>query len=165
MLQQPVADEYVIATGEMHTVREFVTTAFGMVGLDWDRYVRSDPRYLRPTEVDELCGDAGKAARVLGWTARTRFAELVRIMLEADLRAAGVPVDLGPAGVAGPADGRLMAVIDSWAGRRVMVTGGGGFLGRAVVRELAASGADQVFVPRSADYDLRTVEGIRRALA
>jgi GDPmannose 4,6-dehydratase len=101
MLQQPAADEYVIATGEMHTVLEFVTTAFGLVGLDWERYVRSDPRYLRPTEVDELCGDASKAARVLGWTPRTRFAELVRIMLEADLRAAGVPLDLGAVGAAG----------------------------------------------------------------
>ncbi len=101
MLQQPVADEYVIATGEMHTVREFMTTAFGLVGLDWERHVRTDPRYFRPTEVDELRGDASKAARVLGWTPRTRFAELVRLMLEADLRAVGIEADLRSAGPVG----------------------------------------------------------------
>ena len=101
MLQQPAADEFVIATGDMHTVREFVTTAFELVGLDWERHVRADPRYLRPTEVDELRGDASKAARVLGWQPRTRFGELVRIMLEADLRAAGVAADLRPVGAAG----------------------------------------------------------------
>jgi GDPmannose 4,6-dehydratase len=101
MLQQPTASEYVVATGEMHTVREFVTTAFGLVGLDWERHVRTDPRYLRPNEVDELRGDASKAARELGWTPRTRFPELVRVMLEADLRAAGVSTGLRPAGVAG----------------------------------------------------------------
>ena len=101
MLQQPAADEYVIATGEMHTVREFVASAFGLVGLDWERYVRTDPRYLRPNEVDELRGDASKAARVLGWTPRTRFPDLVRIMLESDLRAAGVEPDLRAAGPVG----------------------------------------------------------------
>jgi len=101
MLQRPAAGEYVVATGEMHTVRDFVSTAFGLVGLDWERYVRTDPRYLRPNEVDELRGDASKATRELGWTARTRFPELVRIMLEADLLAAGVTTDLRPAGVVG----------------------------------------------------------------
>ena len=101
MLQQPTAGEYVVATGEMHTVRDFVTTAFELVGLDWQRHVRTDPRYLRPNEVDELRGDAGKASRELGWTPRTRFPELVRVMLEADLRAAGVSTGLRPAGVAG----------------------------------------------------------------
>ncbi len=143
----------------MHTVREFVTTAFGLVGLDWERHVRTDPRYFRPTEVDELRGDASKAARVLGWTPRTRFAELVRIMLEADLRAVGIDVDLRSAG-----SGRLMPPITSWPGVRVMVTGGGGFLGQVVVRELVASGADQVFVPRSRDHDLRTRAGVLSAL-
>jgi GDPmannose 4,6-dehydratase len=101
MLQQPEPDDYVVATGEMHSVREFVTSAFGTVGLDWERYVEIDERYLRPTEVDELCGDAGKAREKLGWRARTTFDELVRLMVAADLEAAGlVPADwLAPAAI------------------------------------------------------------------
>ncbi len=90
MLQQDTPDDYVIATGETHQVREFVEVAFGLVGLDWERHVRIDERYFRPTEVDELCGDASKAARVLGWRPTTTFAGLVRLMLAADLRDAGL---------------------------------------------------------------------------
>ena len=106
MLQRPEPDDYVVATGEMHTVRELVETAFELVGLDWQAHVKIDPRYFRPTEVDELCGEATKAERDLGWRPRTRFAELIRIMLSHDLRDAGldperymdgdvVPVDPG----------------------------------------------------------------------
>ena len=90
MLQQAEPDDYVIATGEMHTVREFVDTSFALVGLDWQKYVEIDPRYFRPTEVDELCGDASKAADRLGWRPQTCFAELTRIMVEADLVEAGL---------------------------------------------------------------------------
>ena len=90
MLQQDQPDDYVVATGEMHSVREFLETAFGLVGRDWQAHVRFDPRYVRPTEVDELRGDASKAERVLGWRPRTTFAELVRIMVAADLRARGL---------------------------------------------------------------------------
>jgi GDPmannose 4,6-dehydratase len=90
MLQQEQPDDYVVATGEMHSVREFLEVAFGLVGLDWEKYVRIDEAYFRPTEVDELCGDASKAARILGWRPSTRFNELVRLMLEADLRDAGL---------------------------------------------------------------------------
>src|SRR3972149_7481317 len=72
MLQQPEPDDYVIATGEMHSVRELCEVAFRLVGLDWEQYVRVDPAYFRPTEVEELCGDASKAKRVLGWQARTQ---------------------------------------------------------------------------------------------
>jgi GDPmannose 4,6-dehydratase len=90
ILQQPEPDDYVVATGEMHTVQEFVEAAFGLVGLDWHRHVVIDPAYFRPTEVDELCGDASKAAIKLGWRPRTRFAALVRIMVEADLREGGL---------------------------------------------------------------------------
>jgi GDPmannose 4,6-dehydratase len=93
MLQQPEPDDYVVATGEMHSVREFVELAFGMVGLDSQDYVEIDPRYFRPTEVDELCGDASKARERLGWQPRTTFHELVSLMLEADLREAGVDPD------------------------------------------------------------------------
>ena len=90
MLQLPEPDDFVVATGEMHSVRELCAVAFALVGLDWEDHVRVDERYFRPTEVDELCGDASKAERVLGWRPEVRFHELVRIMLEADLREAGV---------------------------------------------------------------------------
>ena len=93
MLQQPQPDDYVIATGEAHTVREFVEEAFRLVGLDWEDHVEIDSRYFRPTEVDELLGDASKAAAQLGWRARTTFRELVRIMLTADLSEAGVSTE------------------------------------------------------------------------
>ena len=85
MLQQEQADDYVVATGEMHSVREFLEEAFGHVGLDYRRYVEHDSRYLRPTEVDELRGDASKARRVLGWKPRTTFKELVKLMVDADI--------------------------------------------------------------------------------
>jgi GDPmannose 4,6-dehydratase len=90
MLQEPSPDDFVIATGEMHTVREFVSAAFALVGLDWHAYVKIDPRYFRPTEVDELCGDASKASKVLGWRPRTTFDALTRLMVDADLREAGL---------------------------------------------------------------------------
>jgi GDPmannose 4,6-dehydratase len=93
MLQQPSPGDLVIATGEMHSVRQFVETAFGYVGLDWRSHVEVDPRYFRPTEVDELCGDASRARAVLGWQARTSFEQLVRIMLEADMLEAGLTAD------------------------------------------------------------------------
>jgi GDPmannose 4,6-dehydratase len=100
MLQQPKPDDFVIATGEMHSVREFVATSFELVGLDWERYVEIDQRYFRPTEVDELCGDAGKAQRQLGWQPRTTFDGLVRLMVDADLREAGLDPDALPRMVA-----------------------------------------------------------------
>jgi len=90
MLQQDQADDYVIATGDMRSVREFVEAAFGMVGLDWHKYVVSDEAYMRPAEVHELRGDASKARRVLGWKPTATFDELVREMLDADLRLEGV---------------------------------------------------------------------------
>jgi GDPmannose 4,6-dehydratase len=85
MLQQDKPDDYVVATGETHSVRELVEEAFGCVGLDWKRYVVQDPAYLRPAEVDLLIGDASKARRVLGWQPTVSFAGLVRLMVEADL--------------------------------------------------------------------------------
>jgi GDP-mannose 4,6-dehydratase len=87
MLQQPEPDDYVIATGETHSVREFLETAFGYVNLRWEDYVEIDPRYFRPTEVELLIGDASKAKQKLGWTPKVSFAELVKIMVDADLRA------------------------------------------------------------------------------
>ena len=90
MLQDPTPDDYVIATGAMHSVRELCEVTFGLAGLDWQRHVRIDERYLRPTDVDELCGDASKAKARFGWTPRTTFHDLVRMMLRHDLVAAGL---------------------------------------------------------------------------
>lgn len=86
MLQQEEADDFILATNEAHSVRELVEAAFGHVGLDWTRYVKHDPRYERPSEVDLLVGDATKAKKVLGWEPKVRFDELVRIMVEADMK-------------------------------------------------------------------------------
>jgi GDPmannose 4,6-dehydratase len=85
MLQQPVADDYVVATGESHAVRDLVETAFGVVGIDPNGRVRQDPALLRPAEVDHLIGDASKARRVLGWAPRVGFGALVELMVRADL--------------------------------------------------------------------------------
>jgi len=85
MLQQPQPDDYVIATGESHSVRELVEVAFEHVNLDWKRYVRLDPKFLRPAEVDHLIGDASKARSALGWRPEVDFASLVRMMVDADL--------------------------------------------------------------------------------
>jgi GDPmannose 4,6-dehydratase len=88
MLQQDVADDYVIATGEQHSVQEFVEETFALLQLDWQKYVRIDPRYFRPAEVETLLGDAAKARRVLGWQPKISFKELVRLMVESDLKIA-----------------------------------------------------------------------------
>ncbi|MBK6488649.1 MAG: GDP-mannose 4,6-dehydratase [Gemmatimonadetes bacterium] len=88
MLQQPWPDDYVVATGESHSVREFVEAAFRHVKLDWERYVTLDERYLRPSEVDHLLGDATKARQKLGWRPTVSFDALVRMMVDADMRLA-----------------------------------------------------------------------------
>ncbi|MFN0057295.1 MAG: GDP-mannose 4,6-dehydratase [Planctomycetota bacterium] len=86
MVQQPEPDDYVIATGETHSVREMVEIAFSHVGLDWERFVRIDPQLVRPAEVDLLVGDNTKARTKLGWKPRVGFAELIRMMVDADLK-------------------------------------------------------------------------------
>ncbi len=85
MLQCDTPDDFVIATGEMHSVRDFLDEAAAHLGIDWEKHVEFDPAYLRPAEVDALCGDASKAREKLGWKPRTSFDELVRLMVEADL--------------------------------------------------------------------------------
>jgi GDPmannose 4,6-dehydratase len=85
MLQQDQPDDYVVATGQQHSVRDLVDLAFQHVGLDWRRYVEIDPHLLRPAEVNTLCGDASKARRVLGWKPAVTFAGLVQMMVDADL--------------------------------------------------------------------------------
>jgi GDPmannose 4,6-dehydratase len=86
MLQQSNPDDFVIATGESHSVRDFVELAFGHVKLDWKKYVVQDPALTRPAEVEQLLGDATKARRILDWEPRISFAELVRLMVDADLK-------------------------------------------------------------------------------
>ena len=85
MLQQPAPGDYVIATGETHSIREMCEEAFGYVDLDWQEYVVQDPRFMRPAEVDLLVGDASKAREMLGWEPTVSFRELVRMMVDADL--------------------------------------------------------------------------------
>ncbi len=89
ILQQEKPSDYVIATGETHSVREFCEEAFGAVGLDWKDFVKVDAKYFRPAEVDLLLGDASKARRELGWAPKVTFKELARLMVEADLESAG----------------------------------------------------------------------------
>ncbi|HVR62502.1 MAG TPA: GDP-mannose 4,6-dehydratase [Polyangia bacterium] len=84
MLQQPTADDYVIATGESHSVREVLEVAFGDLDLDWKKHVEIDPRYFRPTEVDHLHGNPAKAQRALGWRPRVTFKQLIEMMVRAD---------------------------------------------------------------------------------
>jgi GDPmannose 4,6-dehydratase len=86
MLQQEEPDDYVIATGEAHSIREFLDVAFGHVGLDWQKHVEIDPRYYRPAEVDLLIGDPSKARQRLGWVPRTLFADLVKLMVDGDIQ-------------------------------------------------------------------------------
>jgi GDPmannose 4,6-dehydratase len=105
MLQQPKPDDYVVATGETHSVREFVEQAFKEAGLDWKRHVELDNRYLRPTEVDVLQGDASKARKVLGWHPRIAFTDLVAMMVAHDLDLARRERALRKAGYDAPARG------------------------------------------------------------
>jgi len=90
ILQQDTPDDYVIGTGESHSVREFVVESFSYAGLDWEKYVKIDPRYYRPTEAEYLHSDASKARTKLGWQPRVSFQELVRIMIDYDLEAEGL---------------------------------------------------------------------------
>jgi GDPmannose 4,6-dehydratase len=107
MLQQDEPGDYVIGTGEAHTVREFLEESFGYAGLDWNKYVRIDPRYYRPTEVDYLLADTTRAQKNLNWHPRVCFRELVRIMVDADMEKIGLT---------SPGDGKriLENYFDGW---------------------------------------------------
>ena len=85
MMQQPAPGDYVVATGETHSIREFLDVAFGHAGLDWHKHVEIDPRYYRPAEVDLLIGDYSKARRELGWEPKIKFADLAKLMVDADI--------------------------------------------------------------------------------
>ena len=91
LLQQDKPGDFVIGTGESHSVREFLEEAFGYVGLKWEEYVQIDPRYFRPTEVDYLLADPSQARDVLKWEPKVKFHELVKIMVDADLELIGLP--------------------------------------------------------------------------
>jgi GDPmannose 4,6-dehydratase len=96
ILQQSKPDDYVTGTGESHSVREFVEEAFSYAGLKWKKYVEIDPRYFRPTEVNNLIADIKKAKRAFKWQPKVKFSDLVKIMIDADMRAAGLePVGEG----------------------------------------------------------------------
>lgn len=99
IMQHDAPDDFVIGTGESHSVREFLDEAFGYVGLDWKDYVRINPRYFRPTEVDYLLADASKARKIIGWEPRIFFKDLVRIMVDADLELIGLD---------SPGEGRML---------------------------------------------------------
>ncbi len=88
MLQHDSPDDFVVATGESYSVRQFLEQAFGYAGLDWQDFVEFDPRYLRPTEVDALCGDPSKAKKAMGWSPRTSFTALVQMMVDHDMELA-----------------------------------------------------------------------------
>jgi GDPmannose 4,6-dehydratase len=89
MLQQPEPKDYVVGTGKMHTVRDLCTAAFGHVGLDWKKYVKLDPRFVRPAEVDTLLADASRAKQELGWVPQVGFEQLVTMMVDADMERLG----------------------------------------------------------------------------
>jgi GDPmannose 4,6-dehydratase len=99
MLQQPAAKDFVIATGETHSVEELLQAAFSYVGLDWSRFVEIDPKLIRPAEVDYLCGDASQAHKLLGWRPEVDFEHLVKMMVEADLKRLSQPVSSRAAAV------------------------------------------------------------------
>jgi GDPmannose 4,6-dehydratase len=96
MLQQDQPDDYVAATGETHTVREFCEIAFSHVGLDYEQHVKTDERFVRPAEVDLLLGDPSKAKRVLGWEPKVSFRELVEMMVDADVARHSGPAGASP---------------------------------------------------------------------
>lgn len=88
MMQQEKPDDFVIATGQTHSIKEFLDEVFGHLSLDWKKYVETDPRYFRPTEVDLLLGDAGKAKKLLGWQPKVTFKQLAKMMTDADMKIA-----------------------------------------------------------------------------
>jgi GDPmannose 4,6-dehydratase len=109
MLQQQNPDDYVIATGKAHCVRDLVELAFAAAGLDWQRHTEVDRRYFRPTEVDALCGDPAKARDVLGWKPRVSFPELVKMMVEHDIELARRERTVNQAGFADATRGAAVA--------------------------------------------------------
>ncbi len=90
ILQQDKPDDYVVGTGEQHTVKEFAEQAFSYAGLNWEDYVKTDEKYFRPTETEDLAADSTKIRKALGWKPKIRFKDLVKIMVDADMRKIGL---------------------------------------------------------------------------
>jgi len=90
ILQEDTADDFVVGTGEQHSVQEFVEAAFSYAGLNWDRYVKNDSKYFRPTESEDLAADSTKIRKVIGWQPKIKFKDLVKIMVDADMRKIGL---------------------------------------------------------------------------
>ena len=143
-------DDYVVATGEAHSVREFLDLAAAHCGLDWTRHVETDPRYFRPTEVDYLMGDASKVRRLLGWKPRVSFEELVRLMVDHDLELASQEQTLATAGHPWSFAGLRMD-----KGSRIFVAGHKGLAGSAICRRLCAGGYTNLLLRTRAELDLR----------
>ena len=173
MLQADEPDDYVLATGGNFTVRDFVVTAFEHAGLDWEKHVRFDERYLRPTEVDALIGDAGKAHEKLGWKATVDTDQLARIMVDADIEALehegrpGSTRSRWPAGRPGAGvseHGRASVPDRSSATRRSTSPATAAWSASAIWRLLEAEGFDDLVGVSSAELDLRDRGGgLRRS--
>jgi len=167
MLQAKTPDDYVIATGETHSVREFLELAFNHVGLNWKDYVKSDQRYLRPTEVDILLGDASKAKRELGWKPKTTFPELVREMVESDLR----QENLDPAKWMTTANRTperqatvhpMRKATTETKSAKVYVAGHRGLVGKALTNQLKNEGFANLIARTSSELDLRNQDQVRQ---
>jgi GDPmannose 4,6-dehydratase len=127
MLQQDQPDDYVIGTGETHSVQEFLTESFAYADLDPRKHVKVDERYFRPTEVDVLCADLGKARKKLGWQPRLAFRDLVKVMVDANMNAAGLkPPGEGLKLLEANGYGWLRSGEMILAGKRILLTGGQG---------------------------------------
>ena len=142
MLQQDKPDDYVVATNQTKSVREFLDVVFTHLKLDWKKYVQVDPRYFRPAEVDLLLGDAGKAKRDLGWTPTVTFEQLAIMMTDQDWKLARQE-KIAP--------GARMSLSKT---DRIIITGGGGFVGSFIVEKLASMGYSNVVPLRKKDFDL-----------
>lgn len=174
MLQLPAPDDFVIATGETHSVREFAEAACELVGLDFNTVIREDARYRRPNEVHYLCGNSAKAETMLGWKPKTRFKELVRIMMEKELQASGLSLSspmiqlprVTSAPMAQSTESSTQHLLDL-THQKILVTGGNGFIGRAVVETLLSRGVpkNNIIIPDSTYDDLRNLENCRRLIS
>ena len=159
MLQQSEPDDYVIATGETHTIKDFLDEAFGLVGLAWKNYIGIDPKYYRPAEVEILQGDASKAKEKLGWEPKTKFKELVKIMVESDLQKAGLDQSkyLQPTIENKNFYFSQNFTSQTLADKKILLTGGAGFLGSFVTEKLQAAGVskENIVIPQFPEFDLR----------